>query len=121
EDLDLLPSYTAMCRFLSERGRAAPARALELIAEGRMLRTADNVRRWYAIARALATGDNTQLAAAIDEAEAHELLPHAARMRVVLAQRTGDRAQLERARPVFERLGDKQFLRKLAEVEAALG
>jgi hypothetical protein len=41
-------------------------------------------------------------------------------MRIVLAQQTGDRAQLERARPVLERLGDRQFLRRLAEVEGAL-
>jgi hypothetical protein len=54
----------------------------------------------------------------IDDAEAHGLIPHAARMRIVLAQRTGDRAQLERARPVLERLGDKQFLRKLEAVVA---
>jgi class 3 adenylate cyclase len=49
-------------------------------------------------------------------------LPHAhgndaARMRIVLAQRTGDRAQLDRARPVLERLGDRHFLRRLQEVQ----
>jgi hypothetical protein len=41
-------------------------------------------------------------------------------MRIVLAQRTSDRAQLERARPVLERLGDRQFLRRLEEVAATL-
>ena len=69
---------------------------------------------------ALASGDTVRLAAAIDAAEAHHLVVHAARMRIVLAQRTGDRAPLARARPVLERLGDRQFLRRLEEVQAAL-
>jgi hypothetical protein len=41
-------------------------------------------------------------------------------MRIVLAQLTGERAQLDRARPVLERLGDRQFLRRLEEVRSAL-
>jgi hypothetical protein len=41
-------------------------------------------------------------------------------MRFVLAQQTGDAAQLERAQPVLERLGDRQFLRRLEEVQATL-
>jgi hypothetical protein len=41
-------------------------------------------------------------------------------MRIVLAQCTGDASQLERARPVLERLGDRQFLRRLEEVQRAL-
>jgi hypothetical protein len=40
-------------------------------------------------------------------------------MRVVLARRTGDRTQLDLARPVLERLGDRQFLRTLADVAAS--
>jgi class 3 adenylate cyclase/tetratricopeptide (TPR) repeat protein len=72
------------------------------------------------VAEALASGDTVRLAAAIDTAEAHHLVVHAARMRIVLAQRTGDRAPLERARPVLERLGDRQFLGRLEEVQAAL-
>lgn len=73
------------------------------------------------IAQALADNDNTRLAQAIDDAEAHDLVVHAARMRVVLAQRTGDRSQLERARTVLERLQDRYYLRKLEEVEAEIG
>ena len=73
------------------------------------------------IAQALLDNDNTRLAQAIDDAEAHHLVVHAARMRVVLAQRTGDRTQLERARTVLERLQDRYYLRKLEEVEAAIG
>jgi class 3 adenylate cyclase len=78
---------------------------------------------WTALANdahALAAGDDTALAAAIDDAEAHDLIVHTARMRIVLAQRTNDRAQLERARQVLERLGDRKFLRRLEEVEGAL-
>jgi hypothetical protein len=72
------------------------------------------------IAQALHDNDNVRLAQAIDDAEAHELIVHAARMRVVLAQRTGDRSQLDRARTVLERLQDRYYLRKLEEVEAAI-
>jgi hypothetical protein len=42
------------------------------------------------------------------------------RERFVLAQRTGDRSHLERARPVLELLGDRQFLQRLEEVAAML-
>ncbi|HLG75681.1 MAG TPA: hypothetical protein VKX46_04665, partial [Ktedonobacteraceae bacterium] len=78
--------------------------------------------RWaYEIARALAADDNTWLACAIDQAEQHQLIVHAARMRILLAQRSGDDTQLERARPVLERLQDRRSLRKLQEVERALG
>ena len=72
------------------------------------------------IAQALLDDDNTALASAIDAAEAHGLLVHAARMRIVLAQRSSDRAQLDRARPVLERLNDLRSLRRLEEVEALL-
>jgi class 3 adenylate cyclase/tetratricopeptide (TPR) repeat protein len=104
-------------KFLTERGLPAPD---WLIESGR---NETGVLAWIAVgnvAHALATGDNAQLATAIDDAEAHGLIVHAARMRVVLAQRTGDRAQLDRARPVLERLGDRQFLRRLEEVQGAL-
>ncbi|HEX9038909.1 MAG TPA: adenylate/guanylate cyclase domain-containing protein [Ktedonobacterales bacterium] len=73
-----------------------------------------------AAAEALTAGDDARFAAAIDAVEARHMILFAARMRVALAQRTGDRAQLERARPVLERLGDRQFLRRLEEVEKAL-
>ncbi|HEX9035886.1 MAG TPA: adenylate/guanylate cyclase domain-containing protein [Ktedonobacterales bacterium] len=120
DDLDLLPSHSSLCRFLSEHGQAAPERVLDVIAGGGAIRLEDALQRWYQIARALADDDNAALAGAIDEAEAHALIPHAARMRIVLAQRTGDRAQLERARPILERLGDKQYLRKLEAAAEAL-
>ncbi|HLI71746.1 MAG TPA: hypothetical protein VKV19_18465, partial [Ktedonobacteraceae bacterium] len=72
------------------------------------------------IAKALIADDNEALARAIDEAEEHQLIVHAAHMRIVLAKRTGDRSQLERARPMLERLEDRLFLRKLYEVEELL-
>jgi hypothetical protein len=81
----------------------------------------NDMTTWCAgIAQALIDDDNAQLAQAIDEAEAHDLLVHAARMRVVLAQRNGDRTQLKRARPVLEQLEDRQFLKRLEEVEEAI-
>jgi len=75
---------------------------------------------YLAIAEALAAEDDERLALAIEEAEAHHLVVHAARMRIVLAQRTRDKTHLEKARPVLERLGDRRFLCRLQEVEAAL-
>jgi len=75
---------------------------------------------YLAIAEALAADDNEKLAEAIDKAEEHHLIVHAARMRIVLAQRTRDKAHLEKARQVLEKLGDRHFLSRLQEVEAAL-
>jgi hypothetical protein len=72
--------------------------------------------RVKAISFALRDDDNERLAKAIDDAEAHGLVLHAARMRVILARRSGDYSQLERARKVFERLGDRRSLRRLEEV-----
>jgi hypothetical protein len=68
----------------------------------------------------LTSGETRRLAAAIDAAEARHLIVHAARMRIALAQRMGDASQLKRARPVLERLGDRQFLWRLEEVQRAL-
>jgi hypothetical protein len=76
---------------------------------------------YLAIAQALATNNLAALARAIEEAETAGHLPHAARMRLILAQRSGDRQQLERARPLLERLGDRRALRRLAEIETHLG
>jgi hypothetical protein len=72
------------------------------------------------LSTSVASGDGARLAAAIEAAEACHCVPLAARVRIVLAQRTGDAAPLEQARPVLERLGDRQFLRRLEEVHAAL-
>ena len=72
------------------------------------------------VAEAVTSGEGARLAAAIAAAEAAHYVPLAARVRIVLAHQTGDASQLERARPVLERLGDRQFLRQLEEVQAAL-
>lgn len=77
-------------------------------------------RYWREGALALASNDTARLEHAINEAEAHGLIPHAARMRIVLAQRSGKLAPLMSVRPVFERLGDQQSLRRLQDVVSAL-
>jgi hypothetical protein len=106
--------------FLSERGVPWRPDLLRFARETADRSREDIVVRTVAVAEALAAGDDAWLAAAIKDAEAHGLISHAARMRIVLAQRTGDRDYLELARPVLERLGDRQFLRRLEEAQAAL-
>jgi hypothetical protein len=111
---------TLVLMFLNERATPPQPTVLSVARHSASTIPADCLVRSLAIAEALAADDDALLAAAIDDAEAHGLVPHAARMRIVLAQRTGDRSQLERARLVLERLGDRQFLRRLEEVHAAL-
>jgi class 3 adenylate cyclase len=105
---------------LNERGLAVAPAFNHALRESALTRSIAYMGYFTRIAFALADEDDAQLAEAIDAAEAHGLIPHAARMRVVLAQRADDRSQLERARPVLERLGDKQFLRRLEEIQDAL-
>jgi tetratricopeptide (TPR) repeat protein len=112
--------FPEVLMFLGERGVRPPRGLLgPAAAEARTERIAFPLY-CVQIAEALAARDDTALLAAIDAAEAYGMIPHAARMRIVLAQRTGDRAQLGRARPALERLGDRQFLSRLEEVEAEL-
>ena len=100
--------------FCSERGVHAP---LSLITKTMTkYDKIDMFIRCGEIAQALAAGDDAWLARAIDDAEAHHLIVHATRMRIILAQRTGDCTQLERAEPILERLEDRQFLHRLEEV-----
>ncbi|HEV2580702.1 MAG TPA: hypothetical protein VGT44_07590, partial [Ktedonobacteraceae bacterium] len=100
--------------WFSEANLAAPPRLMQISV------FQNDMTTWCVnIAQAILEDDNEQLAHAIDEAEAHHLVVHAARMRVVLAQRTHDRAQMERARLVLERLQDRRFLNRLQEVEEA--
>ena len=109
--------------FLSEHGIHAPQALIK-----RLLSRLSWYSWWWdnvvircvEIAQALSVEDHARLAAAIDEAETHGLIPHAARMRMVLAQRTSDQTQLERARPVLERLGDRRSVRRLEEIAANL-
>ncbi len=102
--------------FFSEHDQLPPA---ELIQQGNYYAD-DMTLRVSNVVKALMGEDNQSLARAIDEAEAHHLIVYAARMRIVLAKRSGDLDQLARARSVLEPLGDRLFLRKLAEVEKAL-
>jgi hypothetical protein len=112
--LAMLTTHTLM--FLNERNLTAPSAFLEAARAQSETTTWDALRRCVVIAEALAAGDSTQLASAIDEAEIHGLAPHAARMRIVLAEHTADHSMLERARSTLERLGDYLFLRRLETV-----
>jgi hypothetical protein len=71
-------------------------------------------------ALAIRDHDPARLAAAIDQAERAGRIPDVARMRIVLAEMTGDPGPLELARPVLEQLQDRQFLRRLDGVAASL-
>jgi hypothetical protein len=102
--------------YFAERGLPAPDWLIQQYeADG-----LDSTHAYALVAQALTSGDDAELAAAIEAAEARHLVLLAARARITLAQRTGDRAPLDRARPVLEQLGDRQFLRRLEEVEATL-
>jgi hypothetical protein len=109
-----VPAWTL--EYFAERGLPAP----DWLIQHYQAVGFDSAYAYALVAQALTSGDDIQLAAAIAAAEARHLVPLAARARITLAQRTGDRALLERARLVLEALGDRQFLRRLEEVEAAL-
>lgn len=104
--------------FYNEHGALIPPAFIEALYQPRWRYAA--VLDYLAIAEALAADDNERLTQAIDEAEAHQLIVHAARMRIVLAQRTRNQTHLDKARSVLEYLGDRLFLRRLQEVEATL-
>jgi hypothetical protein len=112
--------YPETLMFLSERGCVAPEALLRPALAEAEAEQVDFSLGAARIAAALAAGDDARLAEEIDRAEAARMVPHAARMRVVLAGRTGDRAQMDRARPILERLGDRQFLHRLDEIAARL-
>nr|BBH94307.1 hypothetical protein KTA_25060 [Thermogemmatispora argillosa] len=109
-----------LLRFYSEHGLSAPPALLREAEEIQSEGDSPLLALYLAIAQALASNDLVALARAIDEAEAAGHLPHAARMRLILAQRSGDRQQMERARPLLERLGDRRALQRLAEIEVNL-
>jgi class 3 adenylate cyclase/tetratricopeptide (TPR) repeat protein len=108
-------TYFAL-EYFAERGLPAP----DWLIQQYQADPLDSIKEYGLVAQAATSGDDAQLAAAIEAAEARHLVPLSARARIVLAQHTGDRAQLERARLVLEALGDRQFLRRLEEVAAAL-
>lgn len=108
----------SLFQFYGEHGQLLPTEFSSILSEVGQLY--GGFRYFINIALALSANDDARLAQAIDEAEKHQHIVHAARMRIVLAQRTGDRSQLERARPVLERLGDRLHLRRLEEVELGL-
>ncbi|MBX5456674.1 MAG: AAA family ATPase [Thermogemmatispora sp.] len=107
-------------RFYNEHGLSTPQPLLSCASQLQSESSSALLAPYLAIAQALATNDLPALARAIDAAETAGHPPHAARMRLVLAERSGDRRQLERARPTLERLRDRRALRHLAEIEALL-
>ncbi|EFH86759.1 ATP-binding protein [Ktedonobacter racemifer] len=72
------------------------------------------------IAYAILTDDNERFARALEKLEQYQEVVHAARLDIVLAERTGDRRYLGMARPILERLQDRQFLRRLNDVAERL-
>jgi hypothetical protein len=106
--------------FLSERGIRAPRELLEAAAAEAYVEQVPFPLLYLAIAEALSLDDADRLEAALKDAEQGGVVAHVARMRIVLAQLSGDRAQLEQARPVLQRLGDRQFLRRLDEVASRM-
>ena len=108
--------YPETLMFLSERGLRAPRELLEAAASEAHAEQVPFPLLCLTIAQALSADDDARLAAALEEAERGGVVAHVARMRIVLAQRSGNRRQLEQARPVLQRLGDRQFLRRLEEV-----
>jgi hypothetical protein len=113
-------SYPETLMFLSERGIRAPRELLDAAAAEAYVEQVPFPLLYLAIAEALSADDDERLAAALEDAEQGGVVAHVARMRIVLAQLSGDRAQLEQARPVLQRLGDRQFLRRLEEVASRM-
>lgn len=114
------PSLPLALMFLAERGALLPASVMEHLRQSAEPAKFTPVSVPMRVLQALEARDPDALARAIDAAEDAGMLPHAARMRIVLAEMTGDPAPLEVARPVLERLQDRQFLRRLEEVAAVL-
>jgi hypothetical protein len=112
--------YPETLMFLSERDIHAPRELLEAAAAEARAEQVPFPLLCVAIAEALAADDDARLAAAIEEAERGGVVAHVARMRIVLAQHSGDRAQLEQAQRALQRLGDRQFLRRLEEVASRM-
>jgi len=108
--------YPETLMFLSERAIRAPRELLSAAAAEANAEQVPFPLLCLTIAEALSADDDARLATALEEAERGGMVAHVARMRIVVAQRSCDLAQLERARPVLQRLGDRQFLRRLEEV-----
>jgi class 3 adenylate cyclase len=114
----LIEQSFGVISFLNVRGLISSP---DLIAEAEKMFFARRVvRLTIDIAQALVSDDNDTLAQLIEELERRYRIVEAARMRIVLAQRTGERSHLDRARPVLEQLQDRRFLRRLEEVEVSL-
>jgi class 3 adenylate cyclase len=111
------PQALGVVVFCNERGIVSTP---ELIAAAAINRAAQRSRA-IEVARALRNGDNDALAASIGDLEQSGLMVSAARLRIVYAARAGDRESLRAARATLDRLGDRRFLLRLAQVESVIG
>lgn len=105
--------------FLSDRHVALSLQVIDTLSRGRASGSL-TATRVLDVCRAVSLEDSAVLSLAIDSADRAHLLSHAARMRIVLAEMAGDPGPLGPARQVLEQLQDRQFLRRLDEVEAAV-
>ncbi|GHO75953.1 hypothetical protein KSD_37240 [Ktedonobacter sp. SOSP1-85] len=105
--------------FCLERNLAFPE---ELITNTQSdgLGSSDSFKQYIEAAYALLNNDNERFARALEKLEQYQEVVHAARLDIVLAERTGDRRYLDMARPTLERLQDRQFLRRLNDVAERL-
>lgn len=72
------------------------------------------------VARALHEGDNAALAGCVGELDRNLHRVTAARLRIVLAERTGDLSYLTEAQPVLVALHDRRFLRRLEKIRGGI-
>jgi hypothetical protein len=112
---------THLLSFLSEHRVKVPGWLLAHVTNQARAQKNRRAAKVVQVAEAVVEDDAKQLAFAIDEVERHGLIPHAARMRIVLAQVGGDPAPVRQARPVLERLEDRRFLRRLQALEQPSG
>lgn len=106
--------------FLSEHGIQVDPEYLSGLTDPDQAPQRVSLRLCAEIAQAVLAADHIRLEESIQKAERHGLLPHAARMRIVLAETTQDQSPLEKARPVLDQLEDRQALRRLEEVASSL-
>ncbi|MFJ4680339.1 adenylate/guanylate cyclase domain-containing protein [Kitasatospora sp. NPDC088783] len=106
----------AVVSFHNERGLPSPSALIQAAATHSSARHSQVVE----VATALRRHDHRALAECINTLENHGRRVAAARLRIVLADRTTDPAPLSAARHTLEKLRDARFLHRLAETEARI-
>lgn len=109
----------AILIFCMERDLPFPQELIEH-AQAEIFGSGDTFKRNAEMASAMLNNDSKRLRQIIEEMAHKQETVHVTRMRIVLAERTGDRAQLEHARPILEGLQDRQALRRLNDVAERL-